>query len=102
MLADGIPIVYEGQEQHLSGGPTPNNREAIWLTGYDKTATLYTHITALNKIRNWAISKDAGYVLYQAEPVYSDDTTIVMRKGDTGTQIVGVFNNLGADGACEF
>lgn len=102
MLADGIPIIYEGQEQHLSGGATPNEREAIWLTDYSTTAPLYTHVASLNQIRNQAIFKDAGYLLYKAFPIYSDDTTIAMRKGDTGFQIVGVFNNLGANGASKF
>jgi alpha-amylase len=42
MLRDGIPIVYYGQEKHYAGGPTPNNREALWLgDGYDIYADLY-------------------------------------------------------------
>lgn len=102
MLADGIPIIYEGQEQHYSGGGTPNEREAIWLSNYDTGAPLYAHVGLLNQIRNHAISQDSGYLLYKAFPIYSDDTTIAMRKGDTGFQIIGVFNNLGADGASKF
>lgn len=99
MLADGIPIVYEGQEQHYDGGAVPDNREAIWLSGYDKTAELYTHIASVNQIRNQAIFRSADYLTYKAVPTYSDDTTIVMQKGDDGNQIVGVFSDLGADGA---
>jgi alpha-amylase len=52
----------------------------------------------LNQIRNRAVSQDSGYVLYKAYPVYSDGSTIVMRKGDTGSQIISVFTNLGASG----
>lgn len=66
ILADGIPIIYEGQEQHYDGGGTPNQREAIWLSDYSTTAELYTHIASLNQIRNQAIFKDAGYLLYKA------------------------------------
>jgi alpha-amylase len=99
ILADGIPIIYEGQEQHDSGSGVPYNREAIWLSGYSTTSTLYTWIASLNQIRNQAVYKDSGYVLYKAYPVYSDSSTIAMRKGDTGSQIISVFTNLGASGS---
>jgi alpha-amylase len=99
ILADGIPIIYEGQEQHYSGGAAPASREAIWLSSYNKTAALYTWIASLNQIRNEAIFRDSTYVTYNAYSTYSDSSTIVMRKGNTGSQIIGVFTNLGASGA---
>lgn len=92
MLADGIPILYQGQEQHFSGSAVPNNREAVWLSGYSTTTTLYPFITRLNAIRKQAIIKDGTYVTYKANPVYSDSSTIVMRKG----QVISVFTNKGA------
>lgn len=100
MLTDGIPIIYQGQEHHLSGSGVPVNREAIWLTEYDTSAPLYKFITGLNQIRSWAIKKDSSYVTYKAEPVYHDDSTIVMRKGSNGTQVLSVLSNLGASGPC--
>lgn len=65
ILADGIPIVYAGQEQHYSGGNDPYNREATWLSGYKTTSELYTHIATSNKIRTHAISQDSGYLTYK-------------------------------------
>lgn len=99
LLMDGIPIVYEGQEQHYSGSGTPNNREAVWLSGYDTTAALYTWITALNALRSWAVLYNSSYLDYQAWPVYSDSHTIAMRKGSAGSQVVGVYTNVGASGS---
>lgn len=99
MLADGIPIIYQGQEQHFSGGSVPNNREALWLSGYTTTNQMYTHIVTLNAIRNWAVKHDTGYVTYKQVPIYQDSHVIATRKGTTGTQMVGVFNNLGASGS---
>ncbi|RDW88123.1 hypothetical protein BP6252_00155 [Coleophoma cylindrospora] len=99
MLQDGIPITYYGQEQHYSGGAVPADREALWSSSYDTSATLYTWITALNEIRTHAISKQAAYLTYKAYPVYSDSSTIVMRKGNQGYQTIGVFTNLGASGS---
>ena len=32
-LGDGIPVIYQGQEQHFSGGDDPGCREALWLSG---------------------------------------------------------------------
>ncbi|THX53195.1 alpha-amylase [Aureobasidium pullulans] len=102
MLADGIPIIYQGQEQHFAGSGVPNNREALWFSGYSTSSTLYPFIGTLNKIRKQAIKQDTGYVTYKAVPVYSDASTIVMRKGTTGSQVVGVFTNKGSSGSSSF
>ncbi|THW64366.1 alpha-amylase [Aureobasidium pullulans] len=102
MLADGIPIIYQGQEQHFAGSGVPNNREALWLSGYSTSSTLYPFIGTLNKIRKQAIKQDTGYVTYKAVPVYSDASTIVMRKGNTGSQVIGVFTNKGSSGSSSF
>ncbi|KAI9742872.1 MAG: hypothetical protein M1818_003601 [Claussenomyces sp. TS43310] len=99
ILADGIPIIYQGQEQHYSGGDVPENREAVWSSEYDTTAPLYNWIASLNQVRNQAIYKDNDYLTYKAEPTYSDESTIVMRKGNAGTQIVSLFTNVGASGS---
>ena len=99
MLADGIPIVYEGQEQHFSGGRVPNNREAVWPSGYSTTNPMYRLIASVNQVRNQAIYVSPDYLSYMAYPIYTDTSTIAMRKGFNGNQIVGVFSNLGAYGA---
>lgn len=99
MLMDGIPIVYQGQEQHYSGSGVPYNREALWLSGYNTTAELYTWITDLNAIRSWAISFNSTYLDYDAYPIYSDSSTIAMRKGFTGDQVVSVYSNVGSNGS---
>jgi alpha-amylase len=98
MLKDGIPVVYQGQEQHYAGGNVPADREALWFSGYRTDATLYRWIAALNKIRSVAIAQDSGYLGYQAVPVYTDANTIAMRKGRAGFQVVGVFTNKGSGG----
>ncbi|KAK1778845.1 alpha-amylase [Copromyces sp. CBS 386.78] len=96
MLKDGIPIIYQGQEQHYAGSDTPYNREALWLSGYSTDSDLYTWIKRLNQLRTHAISKDNSYLSYRAYPIYSDSHTIAMRKGSSGKQVVGVFTNVGA------
>ncbi|KAH0037353.1 alpha-amylase, partial [Aureobasidium melanogenum] len=102
MLADGIPIIYQGQEQHFSGSSVPNNREALWLSGYSTSSQLYPFIATLNMIRKQAIKQDTGYLTYKAYPVYSDASTIVMRKGTTGSQVIGLFTNKGSSGSSSF
>jgi alpha-amylase len=99
ILADGLPIIYEGQEQGYTGGADPANREAVWLSGYSTTSPLYTFISTVNQIRNQAIYKSIDYLSYRAYPIYYDSSTIAMRKGYDGNQIIGVFSNLGASGA---
>jgi alpha-amylase len=99
ILADGIPIIYAGQEQHYSGGNDPSNREATWLSGYSTTSTLYKHVASLNQVRNQAIYKDSTYLTYKNWVIYSDTTTIAMRKGYDGKQIITVLSNKGSSGS---
>lgn len=101
ILADGIPIIYEGQEQHYDsrgGSGDPYNREAIWFSGYNRNAELYQLVKKLNAARKAAISDDCCYVGdylgYQNYPIYTDTTTIAMRKG----KMVTVLSNKGQNG----
>ncbi|KAF4162640.1 hypothetical protein CNMCM6936_001776 [Aspergillus lentulus] len=99
-FSDGIPIVYAGQEQHYSGGADPANREAIWLSGYSTSATLYSWIASTNKIRKLAISKDSGYITAKNNPFYYDSNTLAMRKGSVaGSQVITVLSNKGSSGS---
>ncbi|KAF7165728.1 hypothetical protein CNMCM5623_009828 [Aspergillus felis] len=99
-FSDGIPIVYAGQEQHYSGGADPANREAVWLSGYSTSATLYSWIASTNKIRKLAISKDSAYVTSKNNPFYYDSNTLAMRKGSTaGAQVITVLSNKGSSGS---
>ncbi|CAG8627167.1 14362_t:CDS:2, partial [Ambispora leptoticha] len=52
LLADGIPIVYQGTEQNFNGNPTvsnggndPWNREALWSSKYSQSAPTYQFIS---------------------------------------------------------
>lgn len=99
-MADGIPIVYGGQEQHYSGNRDPNNREAVWLSGYSTTATLYRHIASLNQIRNQAIYVSGeSYTTYKAYVPSSGTSWLAMRKGPDGAAVITVLTNSGASGA---
>ncbi|KAL2821865.1 glycoside hydrolase superfamily [Aspergillus granulosus] len=99
ILSDGIPIIYAGQEQHYSGGNDPSNREATWLSGYSTTSELYTLIAASNALRTHAIGQDEQYLTYLNWPIYQDDSTIAMRKGSDGKQVITILTNAGAGGS---
>jgi len=101
LLADGVPIVYYGQEQRFNGASDPTNREALWLGegGFDTSSPLYKLVAQLNQIRNQAIFDKDDYLTYNNWAIYSDTSTIAMRKGATGYQIITVLSNLGANGA---
>ncbi|KKZ66125.1 alpha-amylase A type-3 [[Emmonsia] crescens] len=99
ILADGIPIVYAGQEQHYAGGNDPSNREATWLSGYNTKSPLYQLTAKANGIRKKAIADDANYITYKNYPIYQDRSTIAMRKGFDGKQIITILSNLGSGGS---
>ncbi|MCJ1369414.1 hypothetical protein MMC20_000625 [Loxospora ochrophaea] len=93
LLTDGIPIIYQGQEQHFGGSGDPYNREALWSSSYSTKSLLYGFIGSVNQIRNQEIYKSPDYVTEVSKTIYSDAHTIAMQKGN----ILGVFSNLGAN-----
>lgn len=98
MMMDGIPMIYQGQEQHFSGNGTPFNREALWTSGFNTNAPLYNLTATLNRIRSQAIATSDDYLTYQSYPIYTDASTIVMRKGFEGRQTVTVLSSSGERG----
>lgn len=99
MLADGIPIIYQGQEQHFTGGQDPHNREAVWLSRYNESSYLYGLITTLNTIRTVAFTNDDQYLITLQQPVYVDPNTIALRKGSDEYAVLGVYTNVGSNGS---
>ncbi len=51
MTEEGVPCVYYGTEQRLSGGNDPANREDMWLTGFDTEAPTYQYLARLGALR---------------------------------------------------
>lgn len=88
-----LAAVYQGQEQHFNGSGDPENREALWTSGYDKTAPLYVLTGTLNKLRSNAIKLSDEYLSTPAEILFSDDNNLRMRKGPDGSQIVFCVTN---------
>ncbi|KAK2025593.1 alpha amylase [Colletotrichum zoysiae] len=99
MLRDGIPIVYYGQEQHYSGGATPNQREALWLGGYDIHSPLYGWIQQTNKIRVHAAQANPNFLttdrIQAVFSYHSKDSSrvIAFRKG----QLFSMYTNGGVN-----
>ena len=96
MLMDGIPIIYQGQEQHFSGGADPYDREALWLSGYNTNAQLYKFVQSMNAVRQMALAKSSSYLTWHTQFVYSDDHNVALRKGDSSYMTLVVMNNLGS------
>ncbi|KAL4953703.1 glycoside hydrolase superfamily [Aspergillus filifer] len=98
ILSDGIPVVYQGQEQHMTGPSAPYNRAPLWKTHYNTHNPLYNTAATLNKLRNHAIRKDRHYITKHSKKLYLNESTYVTRKGTEGSQIVSVFSNQGSRG----
>ncbi|KAJ5436816.1 Alpha-amylase [Penicillium cf. griseofulvum] len=93
MLFDGIPMIYQGQEQHLDGNSVPKNREAIWLTNYDTDAELYKLIAKLNRLRKQAALLGADYFEDDTHTIYQGGSELAFTKGVQGRQIVMVLSS---------
>ncbi|TRM66837.1 glycoside hydrolase family 13 protein [Schizophyllum amplum] len=85
LSGNGMPIAYYGQEQILTASGDPDNREALWLTGYPTGGDkLYDYFATLNQLRNWLVwnADEADYLT--AKPSYevaSDAHTLIASKG---------------------
>jgi alpha-amylase len=107
MLSDGIPMIYNGVEQHFNGTNDPHNREALWLSGFDQNATLYEYITMLNKVRNnyvkvvENVTNYSDYWKFKSTLNYADEKTLSVCKGVENYQIVSVLQNRGEGGATQ-
>lgn len=97
-LQDGIPIIYQGQEQSFSGAKDPYNREALWPSGHSTDSPMYNYIKTLNKIRTLAITQSAEFLSYKAWAILHDSRSIVIRRGFDGAQVLSVFSNYGEQG----
>ncbi|KAJ7171683.1 glycoside hydrolase family 13 protein [Mycena crocata] len=91
ILTDGIPIVYYGQEQALTGGNDPANREALWLTGYPHSNLVPT-FTALNSFRNYIVPTST-FVKTLATYTQLSSDVVSVRKGN----LVLVLKNSGSN-----
>ncbi|KAF8502450.1 alpha-amylase [Gautieria morchelliformis] len=90
-MSDGIPIVYYGQEQRLSGNADPWNREPLWPTNYANTST-YTMIATLNKLRNFLTNGTDSWTTSQAEVLTMTSNELAIMKGD----VISVMTNIGS------
>ncbi|KFY11408.1 hypothetical protein V492_04489 [Pseudogymnoascus sp. VKM F-4246] len=99
MFASGIPIVYYGFEHRFGGAADPDNREALWGSGYDTDADLYKHITLLHQIRDLAsnIGGKAEYFAWGAEVLGTSSQYLAMKRGP----VVVVVSNVGAQGTSD-
>ncbi|KAK4196256.1 glycoside hydrolase superfamily [Triangularia verruculosa] len=98
ILNDGVPTVYQGQEQHFDGFETPHNREPLWQSGYDKESPLYKLTATLNRVRNNAIKLDKEYVNTASEILWANNNHFCTKKGAYGSQIVYCITNQSSKG----
>jgi alpha-amylase len=94
VFSGGIPLAYYGQEQILTSKGDPNNREALWLTGYKTSGNLYPYFAQLNAIRALAIKKDGQYL--KAAPAYAMPATNVL--SITKGSMLVLISNAGSNG----
>ncbi|KAF2737424.1 alpha-amylase [Polyplosphaeria fusca] len=94
ILNGGIPVIYQGQEQHYAGGKDPGCREALWSSGYSTQSPLYAHIAYLNQIRNLISTKQASYLGSQTKVASYTSDVLQLRKDPIRT----ILTNQGESG----
>jgi glycosidase len=86
LTARGVPTVYYGSEQGLSGGADPYNRED--MPAWEETET-YIHIRRLSHIRRNHEALQRGSQL----EIYNDEVVYAYRRVHGGKELVVVLNN---------
>ena len=89
-MSDGIPIVYYGQEQRFHGASDPWNREPLWPSGYQQTATMQ-YITMLNTLRN-SLIQTSDWASEPAQIIAYTNSTLFLAKGF----VISVMTNIGS------
>ncbi|EEB05101.1 alpha-amylase [Schizosaccharomyces japonicus yFS275] len=95
MLWDGIPVLYYGQEQHLSGASDPYNREALWTYGYNTSSTYYQTVRKAIALRKLASADDDNWLKDQYQYLAYDNapgTYAIVQKGN----VLGMYTNVGS------
>ena len=99
MFTTGIPVVYYGFEQRFNGSGDPVNREPMWTSGYNTSATLYEHIANLHQIRSLAaglVGKSA-YFASKANVLGTSSQYMAFERGP----LVVIVSNVGGNGTGE-
>jgi len=89
-MYDGIPILYQGQEQSLDGSGDPYNRGPLWTSGYQKTAA-YNLTATLNKLRNYLVN-NTNWAQSRAQVLHVTSQGIAIMKGN----VVTIVTNIGS------
>lgn len=96
-MSDGIPVVYQGQEQHFEGGTNPfTNREPLWQEGMDWNAPIYQMLSTLNLFRRHIVRNYADWTSTNSDVIQQDSHTMVLKKGADGEATLSAFSNNGA------
>ncbi|KAK3953249.1 glycoside hydrolase superfamily [Pseudoneurospora amorphoporcata] len=98
IMNDGIPTVYQGQEQHFKGGETPSNREPLWTSNYNTTAPLYVLASTLNKVRKNAIKQSPDYIKKTSDVLIADTNHFCQSKGPAENAVVFCITNKSSQG----
>ncbi|KAL1669729.1 glycoside hydrolase family 13 protein [Schizophyllum commune] len=95
VFSGGVPTVYYGQEQVFTGASDPNNREALWTSGYATGSDkLYSYFGQLNTLRNFLI-QDGGFASAKAQ--YTALSNNVLQIEKSGLRVLLANTGSGSD-----
>ncbi|SJL07387.1 related to alpha-amylase [Armillaria ostoyae] len=98
-IHDGIPILYQGQEQGYTGAADPFNREALWFSGYQEDKDLVTHIKAVNTARQLAVNASSSFLTTKMSFVSQSDLgAIAISK----PPMLALLTNVGSSGSASW
>ncbi len=93
LTEDGIPCIYYGTEQELTGGNDPANREDLWNTGYATDTPTFQWVKKLIGIRK----RHKALTVGDQKVIWSTDHT-----GDEGDAGIFAFERTGGDAGGQY
>ncbi|KAI7202314.1 alpha-amylase [Hortaea werneckii] len=98
IMADGIPVIFQGQEQRQNGSSKwTDNRAPLWEARFDTSAPLYKLIAVLNRSRKHVLTRNRDFSEHSSEVIYQDSHSFALRKGVPGDQVITILTNSGQD-----
>ncbi|KIK01831.1 glycoside hydrolase family 13 protein [Laccaria amethystina LaAM-08-1] len=94
-IQDGIPILYQGQEQGFTGGAEPSNREALWPTAFQMSnKPLVAHVTTLNAVRKAAAAANSSFLTTPLKFITQQDPSLL---AVSKPPLIALLTNLGSN-----
>lgn len=102
LFTDGIPIIFQGQEQMYAGGHDPENRDALWTSNYNQQNPIFQFLKKLIKLRQFLVDNVSGFTTELSNMLFVNEHVYVFRRPGVIIVVSNAGSNSDVDTSAEF